>query len=220
MSFSLSLYPYAYASAAALGNAAAAASSVPIAQTAASVTAALAAGAGSVTGVHASVASAVSVSPAFLAVAVPLAATVMTVLAAGMTLEMVQFDRKMKRSHEMVIPTVFTDRKMLIDAICAYDRDHVCTIYEDTDGTITARMKLEDYIFEPDPDTGFFRLTIRNAGTCERMLAQINDLQKEYMRAVRSETYSRLRQSAQRNGWNIESEEHAKDGTVTLRVRV
>lgn len=225
MSFYMSLSPYAYLPAAAVSNPAAAAAYLPAAQTASSAAVSTAAAnvattSASAASVHASAASTVTLSPAFTAVAVPLAVTVMAVLVTGMTIDMVKFNRKLFRENTMVVPTVFSDKKTLINAIYAYDKNRVCTIYESDDGTLTARMELEDYIFEPDPGTGFYRLTIRNAGTCERMLEQINTLQQAYIEAVRTETYNRLRQSAQRNGWSIESEERAQDGTMTLRVMV
>lgn len=151
--------------------------------------------------------------------AVPVIAAVMASLTAGITIDVVKFQKKLNKKNIAKIPTVFTSREMLIEAIYAYDTEHACTVYQAEDGSVTARFMLEDYEFTMNKN-GMYDLTVRNAGSCEEILEQINMIQQEYVRAVRTEVYNRLINSAESNQWSIESEEIEEDGTLRISLTV
>lgn len=188
--------------------------------TAASATAGTAA-----TGTAASTSAATAaVSPMMTALAtaaVPVAVAVLAVLAAGMTLDIVKQTREMKRNAEVRLPTVFSDLKALEQAIFAYDEKGECEMYYDEErDMLTVRYALEDYVFQRDPETGFYQLHVKNvAGTCRSVVDSVNAIQLAYMEAVRSAVRERIYSEAQKQGWEIESDvEDGEDRVITLLV--
>lgn len=157
---------------------------------------------------------------AFAAVAVPIAVTVLAALASGVAIDVINFQKKLHKQNFATVPTVFTSKEKLIEALYAYDKEQACTVYSDGDSSVTARFRLEDYEFTMNEERGMYDLTIRNAGSCETILAQINTLQQEYIKAVRSEIYSRLINGAESNNWSVESETEEDDGTLCIRLTV
>jgi len=157
---------------------------------------------------------------AFAAVAVPIAVTVLAALASGVAIDVINFQKALHHQNIATVPTVFTTKDKLIEALYAYDKDQTCTVYSDGDSTVTARFQLEDYEFTMNEERGMYDLTIRNAGSCETVLQQIDMLQQEYVKAVRSDIYTRLINGAESNNWSVESETVEDDGTLCIRLTV
>lgn len=151
--------------------------------------------------------------------AVPIAVAVLAVLAAGMTIDLVE-QGKQARRDVIKLPTVFTDLQALQSAIFDYDQDGECEMfYDDAQDVLTVRFRLENYVFQRDPDTGFYNLTVTNAGTCRRVAASVNAIQEAYTGAVRQMVCNQLFDAAGKNGWEVESDfEDGEDRVITLLV--
>ena len=158
---------------------------------------------------------------AFAAIALPVAATILGVLAVGLAVSVIVQDREMKKKSLMQIPTVFTSRERLIDALFAYDKKGECDIFENENTkTITAKYELQDFIFTMNSETGCYDLTIKNAGNCEQMIDQINALQDEYRKAVNGIIIARLYEKVKSYGWTVESDTIDQNETRTISLCV
>ena len=119
------------------------------------------------------------------------------------------------------MPTAFTSRERLIDALFLYDTDNQCEVYSDEENdVVTVRYRLEDFIFSMDQKTGCYRLTIRNAGTCRQMVERINAIQDAYLDSVQQLVVAQLYGEAQQRGWVVESDTIDDQATRTISLFV
>ena len=168
-----------------------------------------------------SAAAATAASSAFAAMALPLAVTILAGLTAGVMIDLSKTHRAAKRSETLEVPTFFSSKELLIRALSAYDGNGECALYEnDKLGTVTARYRLEDYIFTMNPQTGCYDLTVKNAAYCEKVSAQIGALQEVYRGAMRDAMVAQLYEKARENGWVVESDEEDADATRTISLLV
>lgn len=159
-------------------------------------------------------------SAAFAAVALPIAITVLAGLAAGVTYELVKQEKTIRNQHVVQMETFFTSKENLINALVQYDKNHECEIFvNEQEDTIIARYKFEDYIFQHDEQSGFYKLIIKNAGICEKVLKQVNDIQNEYCKAVKTSIVNRLYEKSSQNGWIIENDYEDEEETRTIMIR-
>ena len=160
-------------------------------------------------------------SAAFAAAALPIAVTVLAGLALGVTVELVQQNKALRKQNIVQIETFFTSKDDLLQALARYDKKGECELFvNDEDHTITARYKLEDYVFRRNDQTGCYILTIKNAGICEEVLQQVNNIQDEYCRSVKETLVRRLYEKSAQNGWVIEEDYEDEEETRTISIRV
>lgn len=195
-------------------NTAVAASSAVTANTAAS--SAVAAGTTAVEGASAVSASAAAIST----VALPIAVSIMGILAAGMIIDVAKAQRELRRCHKLSIETVFISKEQLIDALFARSGEDECKIYEEKDGSLIVRYRLQDYFFRMNPTRGCFDLEIVNAQHPVDELEKINQIQLSYMEAVRRHSYESLMETVREQGWTVEQDVTEKDGCRYISILI
>lgn len=173
------------------------------------------------TGTSVAGASAVSASTtAISTVALPVAVSIMAVLAAGMVIDVAKAQRELRRCHKLSIETVFTSREQLIQALFAQGGEETCKIYEEKDGSLIVRYRLQDYFFRMDPVRGCFDLEIVNAQHPVDELEKINQIQQCYMEAVRRHSYESLMETVTQQGWTVEEDVTQKDGSRYISILI
>lgn len=155
---------------------------------------------------------------AFSAVALPIAVSVMAVLAAGMVIDIARMQRELRRRHTLSIETVFTRRDQLIEALFSQCGEDECHIYEEDNGDLIVRYQLQDYFFRMDESCGFFKLEIENAQHPQDELTKINQIQSCYLEAVRRHSYEGLMEAVRQNGWTVERDETGADGSQYISI--
>lgn len=165
--------------------------------------------------------STVSASVAAISsVALPIAVSVMAILAAGMVIDVAKAQRELRRCHKLSIETVFTSREQLIDALFAQSGADECKIYEEKDGSLIVRYRLQDYFFRMNKKRGCFDLEIVNAQHPKDELEKINRIQQHYMEAVRRHSYESLMKTVTEQGWTVEEDETRKDGSRYISILI
>lgn len=165
--------------------------------------------------------SAVSATTAAISsVAVPIAVSMMAILAAGMVIDVAKAQRELRRCHKLTIETVFSSKNQLVNALFAYSKEDACKIYEEADGSLIVRYHLQDYFFRMDQKRGCYNLEIVNAQHPLEELEKINRIQLCYMDAVRRRSYESLMKTVAEQGWTVEQDVTESDGSRCVSILI
>ncbi|MDD3334758.1 MAG: hypothetical protein PHI98_04485 [Eubacteriales bacterium] len=126
---------------------------------------------------------------------------------------MIKDVKNSRTCHELTIATVFPDKDRLIEAMFRYSNNQ-CEATELQDGTIRIRYGGQDYFFTMSKTTGYYDLTVSNAGTQTQVKRCIDAIQHEYISAVKDEIGRRVIESAERHQWKVESDETIDDERI------
>lgn len=209
-----------FASAAASQAATSATAAVSTSTSAAAGTAVSSATASSSVASAGTTAAASSAAAALSTVALPIAVSLVAMLAAGLIIDIAKAQKELRRCQKLSIETVFTSRDALVEALFSHGGEDSCQIYEEQDGSLIVRYQLQDYFFHMNPERGCFDLEIINAQHPVDELEKINQIQLHYIEAVRQHTYRSLMETVAQQGWTVERNEAGEDGSIYVSILV